>query len=247
MQVVQAHDPQLFSHLQAIPNFQPFFATSWILSWFAHDLSRQNSLEGESEVQQLEGIARIFDLLLASPPVHIYYLSAAIVLLSRDALLASPAELAAVHVILREAPTALLAGGRCQEVVDLAEHIARSQSLSSLLLLLPAPAPLLQRKVGRGDCFLQREHSLALHIARVQLVSSFAVKPTPARPPGEKEVYTPTLPPPPPPSRSLSYPNANDLLSPPSPWPRDELGMVDSILLTATAIGGLWLLFSFFS
>jgi hypothetical protein len=58
-------DPALARFLRDA-GVEPFFATSWLLTWFAHD------------VQDLEEIARIYDALLCSHPMFCYYLAAAV-------------------------------------------------------------------------------------------------------------------------------------------------------------------------
>jgi hypothetical protein len=45
---------------------EPFFATSWLLTWFAHDLTH------------LDDVARLYDAILCSHPLFIYYLCAAV-------------------------------------------------------------------------------------------------------------------------------------------------------------------------
>ncbi len=64
--IIKAQDIELYSHLLSIPNFEPFFAVSWLITWFAHELSH------------LEHVARVFDVLLASPPIYSYYLCATV-------------------------------------------------------------------------------------------------------------------------------------------------------------------------
>jgi TBC1 domain family member 20 len=36
--ILKARDPALYQHFMKIPHFEPFFATSWIVTWFSHHL-----------------------------------------------------------------------------------------------------------------------------------------------------------------------------------------------------------------
>lgn len=63
--IIQASDLELYNHLMNA-NLEPFFAASWILTWFSHDL------------KNVDDVARLFDVLLSSPPMYIYYLCAAV-------------------------------------------------------------------------------------------------------------------------------------------------------------------------
>jgi TBC1 domain family member 20 len=63
--IIKAVDRELFDHMQAA-RLEPFFATSWLITWFAHDL------------HNLHDVARLFDVLLSSHPVYCYYVAAAV-------------------------------------------------------------------------------------------------------------------------------------------------------------------------
>ena len=65
MKITEKVDFDLYSFFQSC-NLEPFFATSWIIAWFSHD------------VKSLATIARIFDVILASHPFFIIYLSVAV-------------------------------------------------------------------------------------------------------------------------------------------------------------------------
>jgi hypothetical protein len=54
-------------HSKCVRNYvEPFFALSWIITWFSHDMD------------DLEDVARCYDVLLASPPCYALYLSVAV-------------------------------------------------------------------------------------------------------------------------------------------------------------------------
>ena len=53
----------LNKYLKQVP---PFFALSWVLTWFSHDIVRYHH------------VTRIFDFLLASHPLMVVYLSCAV-------------------------------------------------------------------------------------------------------------------------------------------------------------------------
>jgi hypothetical protein len=63
--IIKVADPQLYKHFVAA-KMEPFFATSWLLTWFSHD------------IKNVAITARVFDVLLSSPPLYIFYLSAAV-------------------------------------------------------------------------------------------------------------------------------------------------------------------------
>jgi hypothetical protein len=63
--VVEEIDQELHSYLLAA-KAEPFFSISWLLTWFAHDISK------------LEDIARVYDAMLCSQPSYIVYLCSAV-------------------------------------------------------------------------------------------------------------------------------------------------------------------------
>ncbi len=64
LRILKYTDLELFSHLM-LAELKPFFCTSWLLTWFAHDLG------------DVDKAARIYDVLLSSPPSFVLYLWAA--------------------------------------------------------------------------------------------------------------------------------------------------------------------------
>ena len=63
--IIRSQDYELYSHLiQA--KMEPFFAISWLITWFSHD------------IKELDHVARLYDVLLSSPPIYCFYLSAAV-------------------------------------------------------------------------------------------------------------------------------------------------------------------------
>lgn len=69
-------DPELLRHLRAV-GISPLVALSWFLTWFAHDLGAGHP-----------GVARLFDLFMASHPLMPLYAGAAALVSQRGALLA---------------------------------------------------------------------------------------------------------------------------------------------------------------
>ncbi len=63
--IIKSQDPELFEHLEKA-RMEPFFAISWLITWFSHD------------VKDIEILARMFDALLASPPLFCFYLCAVV-------------------------------------------------------------------------------------------------------------------------------------------------------------------------
>ena len=63
--LIRASDLELYEHLQKA-RMEPFFAISWLITWFSHD------------IRELDQIARIFDVLLCSPPIFCFYVCTAV-------------------------------------------------------------------------------------------------------------------------------------------------------------------------
>jgi len=92
--LLRTADQEVFFHLEQA-QLDPYYATSWILTWFSHDFN------------DLELIARLFDFFLATPPLMPIYLSVALITYRRQALLALPHDYALLHSFLRQL------SGRC--------------------------------------------------------------------------------------------------------------------------------------
>jgi len=86
-------DPELARFLTNC-GVRPYYALSWVLTWFAHDIT------------ELEVIARIFDVLFVSDPIFSVYLSAAVVIISKDSLFTveHKNDPAVIHHFLQEQP-----------------------------------------------------------------------------------------------------------------------------------------------
>ncbi len=65
MVLVQVADKELFAFLQK-SKIEPFFATSWLITWFAHD------------IRNADEVARIYDAFLCSHPVFPFYVCAVV-------------------------------------------------------------------------------------------------------------------------------------------------------------------------
>ena len=63
--LIKVGDRELYEHLWCA-GVQPFFAFSWIITWFSHDL------------KDLDSVSRVFDVMLSSPPCFSLYLAAAV-------------------------------------------------------------------------------------------------------------------------------------------------------------------------
>ncbi|GAA5870777.1 hypothetical protein JCM1840_006802 [Sporobolomyces johnsonii] len=97
--IVQKVDPQLYDIINQAASM-PFFALSWALTLFSHDL------------YSVAVIARLFDFLLAHNPAMISYLVVAILQMKKDDLLAALAaednDPATVHSVLSQLPNIVL-------------------------------------------------------------------------------------------------------------------------------------------
>eukprot|EP00045_Choanoeca_perplexa_P002933 m.27699 g.27699 ORF g.27699 m.27699 type:complete len:385 (+) comp11775_c0_seq2:189-1343(+) len=82
--LLQLKDPELAQHLLQA-GIEPSFAISWVITWFAH------------EIENLDDLQRLFDFLLASHPLMVLYLSAAVVHQNRQTLLEAECEFTEVY------------------------------------------------------------------------------------------------------------------------------------------------------
>jgi len=66
MTIIEHSDQQLYHFLKEGASIEPYFATSWLITWFSHD------------IKSIDTVSRLFDVLLSTSPIYIYYLSAAV-------------------------------------------------------------------------------------------------------------------------------------------------------------------------
>jgi hypothetical protein len=91
--LIQREDPLLAQFLIKAGISDPFFAVSWVLTWFAHNLNN------------LESASRMLDLFLASNPIMPVYVAVIMVLQRRDEVMALPADdIALIHGTLQTLP-----------------------------------------------------------------------------------------------------------------------------------------------
>lgn len=69
--LIQSQDEELYEHLQKA-RMEPFFAISWLITWFSHD------------VKDVDILARVFDALIASPPIFCFYVCAVVSMISNN-------------------------------------------------------------------------------------------------------------------------------------------------------------------
>jgi hypothetical protein len=91
MTIIESTDPELGEHLSRA-NVEPFFATSWLLTWFSHD------------ERCIDNTARMYDALLCSHPLFIFYLCAAMVINIRVNVLECECDFASLYDLLVHAP-----------------------------------------------------------------------------------------------------------------------------------------------
>lgn len=91
--LLNAMDPEVHAHLYGC-SMEPFFALSWVLTWFSHDI-RDTVL-----------VKRLFDFFLVSHPLMPIYLSVAMMChpSNRKEILATPCEFAELHSVLQGLP-----------------------------------------------------------------------------------------------------------------------------------------------
>ena len=84
MSIISMHDEDLYKFLSD-SGLHPTFATSWLLTWFSHDMKDINDL------------ARLFDVLLCSDPSYIIYLCAAYLLHFKDDIMQNECDFPTIH------------------------------------------------------------------------------------------------------------------------------------------------------
>eukprot|EP00606_Chrysophyceae_sp_TOSAG23-5_P000768 GSChrysophyteH2.ASY1.ANO1.1344.1 assembled CDS len=87
LQIIKKVDVKLFAFLSKALT-EPYFATSWLITWFAHDVKDMNT------------VARIFDGLITSHPLFCLYVSTAIVLSCKEKIFAMECEMSRIHNFL---------------------------------------------------------------------------------------------------------------------------------------------------
>ncbi|KAJ1497089.1 hypothetical protein HMI56_005822 [Coelomomyces lativittatus] len=90
--ILKREDRSLY-HLFERTQLHPYFCLSWIITWYAHDL------------KDFECICRIFDFCLCTNPILPIYMSTALVLMNRDAILDQEPDYALLHHFLSTLPS----------------------------------------------------------------------------------------------------------------------------------------------
>jgi hypothetical protein len=88
MEIVKKADRQLYRHLNSISEFNSVFCVGWILTWFSHQL-------------RVEGVARLFDVLLSTRPEFVIYVSASLLLQERAALMEIEMDMSDFHSVIK--------------------------------------------------------------------------------------------------------------------------------------------------
>ncbi|KAJ2754300.1 GTPase-activating protein gyp8 [Coemansia aciculifera] len=107
--ILKAISPDIHALLVEL-EVPPFFAISWVLTWFAHDLD------------DFQSICRIFDFLIVSPPMQVVYMAAAMLKRNERDILAYEPDFAAVHTGLSKLPSAVKEKG-WRDIIDDSYHL----------------------------------------------------------------------------------------------------------------------------
>ncbi|CAH0491726.1 unnamed protein product [Peronospora farinosa] len=92
--LVDAADELLFQHLRE-SKVEPFFALPWMITWFAHQLKR------------FEDVARLYDVFLVTHPLFSLYVSASVLLESREKILRCECDFGTMHGMLSNLPLSM--------------------------------------------------------------------------------------------------------------------------------------------
>lgn len=140
MLIVEHVDSELFEYLEK-SHVEPFFATSWIITWFSHD------------IKSLEKIARLFDAMLCSHPSYCLYMCAAVsvvfcccdyrfvsyfstiqvLIYYRSEIMEGECDFPTVHNFLVHIPSAL--GLPVEELIALSDLLMENLPLEDLITL----------------------------------------------------------------------------------------------------------------
>ena len=86
LDIIREKDEGLYlSRKAGVP---PFFATSWIITWWSHEL------------KDLSQVSRMFDVLISSPPYYNLYLSSAYLLVMSARIQKEECDFALLHSAL---------------------------------------------------------------------------------------------------------------------------------------------------
>eukprot|EP01041_Mallomonas_annulata_P002178 gene2177-4236_t len=96
--IISTADPELYEFISQC-SLEPFFATSWMLTWFSHDL------------RDMEHIARLFDAILCSAPCFILYLCSAVLICHKDEIMSRDCDFASVHTFISKLPRSMSSDG----------------------------------------------------------------------------------------------------------------------------------------
>ncbi|KAJ2083928.1 GTPase-activating protein gyp8 [Coemansia sp. RSA 988] len=98
----------------------PFFAISWVLTWFAHDIN------------DFADICRIYDFLIVSPPMQVVYMAAAMIAQNQHEILAYEHDFAAIHTGLVALPKTIV---DWLPVIEESDRLQREYPATRLQLL----------------------------------------------------------------------------------------------------------------
>lgn len=125
--IVASANRELHSYLLR-SGMEPFFAISWIITWFAHDIKEINT------------VARIYDAMLCSHPSFSLYLSAAYLLHLKDDILKEECDFATLHNFLVHAPEVM--GVPFEILLPIADSLMVALPPSQLQRFVTDPAAL---------------------------------------------------------------------------------------------------------
>ncbi|CAI5723995.1 unnamed protein product [Peronospora destructor] len=92
--LLDAADELLFHHLHE-SGVEPYFALPWMITWFAHQLKR------------FEDVTRLYDVFLVTHPLFSLYVSASVLLESREKILRCECDFGTMHGMLSSLPLSM--------------------------------------------------------------------------------------------------------------------------------------------
>jgi Rab-GTPase-TBC domain len=104
--ILKRFDSEVAAFIESL-KIEPYYALPWVITWFSHD------------VHNLNTIARLYDTLLTSHTLYIFYCSAAVVLHSKESLLQLEPDFATVHDFLARLPQSQLPWNSILQHADL--------------------------------------------------------------------------------------------------------------------------------
>ncbi|KAK2725138.1 TBC1 domain family member 20-like [Artemia franciscana] len=156
--ILQRTNPELFDHLERA-SLGTIFCLPWVITWFGH------------EVREYGTLLKIYDYLIASPPLAPIYLSAAFVSYMEDELLEEECDMAMLHHKLSKLPSLVT---NWQQLFGIATKFYCD--MPPKIILEDVEDYLAEKKMKEEEYALEMKRRAKMHQMAVQKKKLLAVK-----------------------------------------------------------------------